>query len=340
MPIFCVRARYLRAWSAIVASMWVRSGAACWTMRCSANCISPPAPADSDAQLQRELGRLRRQRNLFVLALGAVLMVGVPPLIQRPLHELPRTQIIERTRHRHADVHKLLAADWTVSAIARRLNLDRKTVRRFRDTDLDQLLVSAHERRPAGVLEPFKPYLNTRFTESLGQVSGSRLFLEIRERGYRGSRQVVRKHLAALRAGNAEPVRADIPSPRKITGWIMRPQDTLPPDLARRLLDVRIACPDITRACDLARAFAELLRNRRGFLLTEWIRQAEQDAPKPISGFAGFLRGDLDAVTAGLTLHWSSGVVEGHVNRVKTLKRAMYGRASFTLLRTRVLTKA
>lgn len=153
---------------------------------------------------------------------------------------------------------------------------------------------------------PFKPYLNTRFTESLGHVSGSRLFLEICERGYRGSRQVVRKHLAALRAGHAEPVRADIPSPRKITSWIMRPN----------------------------------LRNRRGFLLTEWIRQAEQDAPKPVSGFARFLRQDLDAVTAGPTLHWSSGVVEGHVNRVITLKRAMYGRASFTLLRTRIRTKS
>ena len=46
------------------------------------------------------------------------------------------------------------------------------------------------------------------------------------------------------------------------------------------------------------------------------------------------------AVTAGLTLHWSSGVVAGHVNRVKTLKRAMYGRASFTLLRTRILTQS
>ncbi|WP_406054348.1 hypothetical protein OG462_03590 [Streptomyces sp. NBC_01077] len=52
------------------------------------------------------------------------------------------------------------------------------------------------------------------------------------------------------------------------------------------------------RAFDLARAFAEFLRHRRGFLLTQWIRQVEQDAPKPISGFAGFLRQDLDAVTA------------------------------------------
>ncbi|MGW9058165.1 ISL3 family transposase [Streptomyces sp. NPDC055733] len=127
-------------------------------------------------------------------------------------------------------------------------------------------------------------------------------------------------------------------SPRKSTSWIMRPRETLTESQDERLLQVRLACPDITRACDLARAFADLVRHRRGYLLLEWIRQAEQDAPKPMKGFVGFLRQDLDAVTAGLmTLPWSSGAVEGNVNRVKTLKRAMYGRASFALLRTRIL---
>jgi transposase len=81
------------------------------------------------------------------------------------------------------------------------------------------------------------------------------------------------------------------------------------------------------------------VRHRRGYLLLEWIRQTEQDAPKPMQGFAGFLRQDLDVVTASLTLPWSSGVVEDHVNRVKTHKRAMYGRASFELLRTRIFTQ-
>ncbi|WAU82775.1 helix-turn-helix domain-containing protein [Streptomyces sp. Qhu-G9] len=126
--------------------------------------------------------------------------------------ELPRTQIIERTRHRYEVVHCLAEKGWTLSAIARRLNLDRKTGRRFRDTDLDELLISARDRRPNGVLKPFKAYLNARFAETQGQVSGTRLFLEIHERGYLGSRQVVRKHCAALRADTTEPVRADIPS--------------------------------------------------------------------------------------------------------------------------------
>ncbi|MFF8534479.1 DUF6193 family natural product biosynthesis protein [Streptomyces sp. NPDC015532] len=135
-----------------------------------------------------------------------------------PLTELPRTQIIERTRHRHEHIHRLLDKRWTVSAIARRLNLDRKSVRRIRYTDLDELLASARERLPNGVLEPFKAYLNARFTEGQGQVSSTRVFLEIQARGYPGSRQVVRKHLAVLRSGTAEPSgptpRAPARSPR------------------------------------------------------------------------------------------------------------------------------
>ncbi|MER6075271.1 hypothetical protein ABT187_42115 [Streptomyces sp. NPDC001817] len=95
------------------------------------------------------------------------------------------------------------------------------------------------------------------------------------------------KHLAALRAGTTEPVRADTPSPRKITSWIMRPRQTSAESQDERLLQARLACPDIARACDLARAFADLVRHQRGYLLLEWIRQAEQDAPKPMKSFVG-----------------------------------------------------
>ncbi|WP_327731301.1 hypothetical protein OG250_42290 [Streptomyces sp. NBC_00487] len=96
-------------------------------------------------------------------------------------------------------------------------------MRRFRDTDLDELLASARDRRPNGVLEPFKAYLNARFTKAQGQVSGTRLFLEIQARGYRGSRQVVRKHLAALRAGTAALEAAELlplpPTPFVLARW-------------------------------------------------------------------------------------------------------------------------
>ncbi|MFJ7098772.1 transposase [Streptomyces mirabilis] len=120
------------------------------------------------------------------------------------------------------------------------------------------------------------------------------------------------------------------------------PRGALKPREEDELLKVRLACPDIARACDLARTFHELLQHRRGHRLLEWVRQTEHDAPAPILSFAQSLCLDLDAATAtaSLTLPWSSGIVEEHVNRIKTIKRAMYGRASFRLLRTRILLRA
>ncbi|MCX4826092.1 transposase [Streptomyces sp. NBC_01142] len=104
-----------------------------------------------------------------------------------------------------------------------------------------------------------------------------------------------------------------------------------------RLNDVCLACPDIARARDIAQRFTTLVRDRTGQLLPDWISEVERDAPQPIRGFARFMKFDIDAVTAGLTLQYSSGVVEGHVNRIKTIKRQMYGRASFHVLRARIL---
>ncbi|MFB9573093.1 transposase [Streptomyces yanii] len=81
------------------------------------------------------------------------------------------------------------------------------------------------------------------------------------------------------------------------------------------------------------------MRHRRGTMLGLWIGEAEQSNLGPLKSFGGFLRQDFDAVTAGVTLPYSSGVVEGHVCRVKLLKRSMYGRASFALLRARILAR-
>ena len=80
---------------------------------------------------------------------------------------------------------------------------------------------------------------------------------------------------------------------------------------------MRIACPDIATACDQARVFAGLVRDRRGHLLADWVREAETNGPGPVRGFAGFLRQDWDAILAGMTLDYSSGVVEGHGNRLR-----------------------
>lgn len=80
-----------------------------------------------------------------------------------------------------------------------------------------------------------------------------------------------------------------------------------------------------------------MLTERQGERLTEWLNAVRQDDLPSLHTLAAGIDRDRDAVIAGLTLPWNSGVVEGHVNRIKMLKRQMSGRAGFTLLRRRVL---
>jgi transposase len=95
--------------------------------------------------------------------------------------------------------------------------------------------------------------------------------------------------------------------------------------------------PPIARAVELARIFSTMIKNGLPDQLDDWIRAAEGGGFK---GFAGSLRQDRDAVHAALTLPWSTGPVEGQINRLKVIKRSMYGRAGFDLLRQRVLAAA
>ncbi|MER5838874.1 ISL3 family transposase [Streptomyces prasinus] len=80
-----------------------------------------------------------------------------------------------------------------------------------------------------------------------------------------------------------------------------------------------------------------MLTQLQGHHLPEWIEAATTADLPSLQRFARHLARDLDAVTAGLSQPWNSGVVEGHVNRIKMLKRQMFGRAGFELLRKRVL---
>jgi transposase len=87
----------------------------------------------------------------------------------------------------------------------------------------------------------------------------------------------------------------------------------------------------------LAQRFLVLVRERRGADLEAWVADVRNTGPPELRSFARNLRRDWAAVQAGLTTEWSSGRVEGHINRLKLIKRQMFGRAKFDLLRRRVL---
>ncbi|MET7931813.1 transposase [Streptomyces sp. NPDC005349] len=96
-------------------------------------------------------------------------------------------------------------------------------------------------------------------------------------------------------------------------------------------------CPELEAFTRHVRSFAQILTERQGQRLPEWLDAVRQDDLPGLHTLAAGIDRDCDAVVAGLTLPWSSGVVEGHVNPIKMLKRQMFGRAGFNLLRKRVL---
>ncbi|MDQ3701514.1 MAG: transposase, partial [Chloroflexota bacterium] len=100
---------------------------------------------------------------------------------------------------------------------------------------------------------------------------------------------------------------------------------------------LRRTCPALASLQALAHAFRALVRDHDRPALARWLEQADQSEFPELRGFAAGLRADRAAVEAGLTLPWSQGQVEGRVNRLKLLKRAMFGRARLDLLKRRFL---
>jgi transposase len=250
----------------------------------------------------------------------------------------PAGKYAERTRRHHALVHQLRAEGRGLREIARHLGWGLHTVQRLDRAATWQELADGRWKGPRpSKLDPFKPYLDQHAGGGHGSIR--RLFLEIRALGYDGSYPVVRDYL--VRHGPArKPLPPAPPTVRDVTNWLTRRPDTLTEDEKPRLQAILDRCPELQAASGQVRAFATMITELTGQDLPQWMAAARDAALPGIASFAKGLEQDLDAVTNGLTMPWSSGPVEGRVNHIKMIKRQMFGRAGLPLLRKRVLLTA
>jgi transposase len=244
-------------------------------------------------------------------------------------------RLVVRTRERYDAVQTRLTRGESLSAICRALSLDRKTVRRFaRAHNVEELLGKARSRD--SVLDAFKPHLHERFNG--GCTDAAQLTNQITELGYRGSAKTVRRYLQPFRETLAAPPPAPVPpTVRRVTGWLTRRPDSLTEDDALQLKQILARSSTLDATHRHVRHFAGIMTTLQGERLPHWLNQVDDDGAPALRSFANGLRNDIDAVTAGLTTSYNSGAVEGTVNRIKMIKRQMFGRANFDLLRKRVL---
>jgi transposase len=241
-----------------------------------------------------------------------------------------------RTLKRYDLVQSLKAQGKGIKPIMRETGLAKETVRRFYYArTVDELLAKVKDGRPS-ILDEHKPYLHQRWNEGCTNVI--QLHAELKERGYRGSYGTIRDYVLPFRgAGAAPPAVPGPPKARDLARLILSDPDNLDDEEKAKLAQARERCPHLDALAGHVTEFAKILTGLHGDRLDDWIAAVEADDQPDLHSFVRGIKHDYDAVLNGLTMTWSSGVVEGNVNRLKMLKRQTYGRAAFPLLRKRVL---
>jgi transposase len=262
---------------------------------------------------------------------------------QEPTNAPPSNSAAEQRRHAReerkqalcSEVLRLQAQGMSILAIARQLRIHRRSVRQYIRIGVVPRAVPSGRRRQ---LDRYASYLAQRWQE--GCHNAAQLWRELRERGFAGSSTRVRQWMRQYHRPERKGVPALrtmtnlLPSPRQTTWILLNGPRPVEEKTKAWIEHFRQQVPEIQQTVQLATEFIALLRERCRHELSDWMKQAAQS---PLASFAAGLRRDLAAVQAAFSSPWSQGQVEGQVNRLKMLKRQMYGRAGFPLLRSRML---
>lgn len=305
---------------------------------------------------------LARQHQAIAAAFGAVVQprsksagdkaspdaTATPTATQQLAIEL---KAAKQTAHeqRFQAIKQMRAAGVPILQIARRLRMSRNTVKKFLAADSVPPLRAPYHQR-FSPLHRFVPYLQQRWIKD-GARSSRKLWKEIKAQGYDGAEVTLRHYLQRWRALSSAELaarcwlksgRVRAPSTRQVK-WLLfgsqkksgEPQQWEQPfikQLCRQ--SAQIAAAQI-----LVREFYRILTHRQPVALQLWLEKARASKIGEFIWFANGVEQDAAAVEAACSSQWSQGQVEGQVNRLKFLKRQMFGRAKFDLLRARVLNR-
>lgn len=223
----------------------------------------------------------------------------------------------------------------TNRAIAREFGLTQLTIRRYLQA---KEFPERAPRRRKSELDSFRGYLQKRWAE--GCHNASQLCRELRQQGYGGQRSRVKEYVQPWRVNSSSAPsqpRRRLPNVRLIAFWLAKSPVQRSSDEQRWVEALVTAHPQIATAEHLAQEFRQVFENRDSDAMKVWLARTVGSEIPELKRFVAGLERDHEAVMAAVEQHWSNGQVEGQVHRLKLLKRQMYGRSGFPLLRRRVL---
>jgi len=241
---------------------------------------------------------------------------------------------------RYQQVVALHTQGFEQAEIAHRVGLSTRTIQKWLKAGAFPEAKQRRKRR--SLFDPYAPYVLKRWKE--GCKNGSQLYREIKERGYTGTERQVYRFLLPLREQLplAQTVEApqtpvqDFSAHEAVWLFVRHPNDL---DETERVTLAAILSESETAKTmyQLVQEFRQILHQREGEKLDDWLAKVRASQIRELQSFVSGIERDKAAVVAGLTLPQNNGLVEGKVNKLKLIKRMMYGRAKFPLLRQRVL---
>jgi transposase len=268
---------------------------------------------------------------------------SLPPPPTSPLPRYgrsPRLQQVQATRQaaredRYQQVQTAFAQGHSLRQIAHATGVSRHTVRHWLRTAT--LPPDQRGYRGPGKIDPYIPYLQTRL--AAGCTNQSRLWREIQQQGFTGTRSLVAKWMRAhgtARAGTRSPAPSPLPTARQLAWLVVQAEDQRTPD-EHALWERLQQHGELAQVAALVRQGATMIRQRQAEHLDPWLQACGTSPSVELRNCVECLQRDYAAVKAALTLPWSTGPVEGQINRLKLIKRSGYGRMKLDLLRQRVL---
>jgi transposase len=288
-------------------------------------------------------GYHREIRKVSVLLAASGLPSENTPVVENNQNQASRNPASESIRHRrrrerYEEVIKLHQQGKSARAIAHQLGLYRGTVARYIQADsFPERASRSYPHRTDSIIEAIRQIWDK------GCHNAAQIFREMQSEEFTGSYYAIRRRVARWRTESvgrsppAPPIPVSSPSSKRIAEWLVMEPQKRTIEEQTFLETFQTQCPMIATIAPLIQTFADMVRHRKVQELDPWLAQVQdKNVPNGLKGFARGLQGD-PAVRAALTLEWSNGQVEGQINRLKLIKRQMYGRAGFDLLRQRVL---
>ncbi len=253
----------------------------------------------------------------------------------------------ERRLARYEEVIALRRQGAGMRAISRHLHLSRNTVTKY--VRAEAFPERLPEPQRTTIVDPFTDYLAQRWNQ--GCRNASQLWRELRAQGFTGGHNTVWEYLKRWRAelpvhlrhgsrlpvGVSHPPRTTNLVPRAVAWLLQQDSKSLRPDERRFIARLYERAPELAVATKMVARFRQIIREQLADKLNDWVAEATGCGMTELRNFAAALQRDYKAVKAALDYDWSQGQVEGQVNRLKNIKRQMFGRAKFDLLRARVL---